>query len=172
MRVGPRRAPAEGQTSASGRKAPRPTRRRGRSPRSDCIGATKGEASRTRAQAPSGAEARVETNSEAAAGAAAPAADSGEVRQGRDGAPGEARRGQPKRGQSRPRFEGQRDRREDGARDRSNDSERRAERGDHAPAGKKPFEKKSFERPPDPNSPFAKLLALKATLEEKSRQDR
>jgi ATP-dependent RNA helicase SUPV3L1/SUV3 len=98
-------------------------------------------------------------------GAAAPAADSGEVRS--DGRTREARHGQAGRGQSRPRFDGQRDRREDGARNR-NDSERRHGRGgDHAPA-----EKKSFERPPDPNSPFAKLLVLKASLEEKAKQDR
>ncbi|MGA2636301.1 helicase-related protein [Methylocella sp.] len=99
-------------------------------------------------------------------GAAASSADSGEVRP--DGRTREARHGQAGREQSRPRFDGQRDRREDGARNRSNDSERRHGRGgDHAPA-----EKKSFERPPDPNSPFAKLLALKASLEEKAKQDR
>ena len=91
---------------------------------------------------------------------------SGEARP--EGRTREARHGQAGRGQSRPRFDGQRDRREDGARNRSNDSERRHGRGgDQAPA-----EKKSFERPPDPNSPFAKLLALKASLEEKAKQDR
>jgi ATP-dependent RNA helicase SUPV3L1/SUV3 len=32
-------------------------------------------------------------------------------------------------------------------------------------------EKKPSERPPDPDSPFAKLLVLKARLEEKNNQD-
>jgi ATP-dependent RNA helicase SUPV3L1/SUV3 len=32
-------------------------------------------------------------------------------------------------------------------------------------------EKKSYDRPPDPNSPFAKLLVLKASMEEKNKQD-
>lgn len=108
-----------------------------------------------------------------AEGPAAPSPEGGEVRPAGDANARESRRGQAARGQSRPRFEGQRDRRDDGGRNRANDSERRHERsGDHAAAGKKPFEKKTFERPPDPNSPFAKLLALKATLEEKSKQDR
>ena len=108
-----------------------------------------------------------------AEGAAAPSPESGEVRPAGEATAREPRRGRAARGQSRPRFEGQRDRRDDGGRNRANDSERRHERGgDHAAAGKKPFEKKTFERPPDPNSPFAKLLALKATLEEKSKQDR
>ncbi len=105
--------------------------------------------------------------------AASPSPEGGEVSPAGDANAREPRRGQAARGQARPRFEGQRDRRDDGGRNRANNSERRHERGgDHAAAGKKPFEKKTFERPPDPNSPFAKLLALKATLEEKSKQDR
>jgi ATP-dependent RNA helicase SUPV3L1/SUV3 len=108
-----------------------------------------------------------------AEGANAPLPEGGQGRPAGDANAREAGRGQAARGQARPRFEGQRDRREDGARNRSNDAERRHERcGDHAPAGKKSFEKKTFERPPDPNSPFAKLLVLKASLEEKSKQDR
>jgi ATP-dependent RNA helicase SUPV3L1/SUV3 len=76
-----------------------------------------------------------------------------------------------KRGQRRPRFEGQRDRREGGsaatsASGRLNESERRQGRG--APSAR---EKKSYDRSPDPNSPFAKLLVLKASLEEKNKQD-
>lgn len=82
--------------------------------------------------------------------------------------------GQPARGgQGRPRFEGQRDRREAGpngganrAHGRANEAERRHGRGSFAST-----EKKSYDRPPDPNSPFAKLLVLKAALEEKNKQD-
>lgn len=117
------------------------------------------------------AEAHVES-------ADAPAPGAGEDRPRTDGGAREPRHGQAPRGQQRPRFEGRRDRREDGDRNRSNDSERRHRHaGDQAAAEKRPFEKKavekkSAERPPDPNSPFAKLLALKASLEEKSKQDR
>ncbi len=74
-------------------------------------------------------------------------------------------------GQRRPRFEGQRDRRDgsgaaNSAPGRFNESERRQGRG-----GPSAREKKSYDRPPDPNSPFAKLLVLKASMEEKNKQD-
>ncbi len=76
---------------------------------------------------------------------------------------------QQARGKARPRFEDQRDRRDgggpSGAPGRSNESERRQGR-----SGSFAREKKSFDRPPDPNSPFAKLLVLKARMEEKNKQ--
>ncbi|VTZ51818.1 Helicase [Methylocella tundrae] len=115
-----------------------------------------------------GIEIRVE-NSEGAAGHAA-----GEERGRNDKGGRQPGSGQPARaGAGRPRFEGQRDRRESGpngganrAHSRPNDADRRHSRGPFATT-----EKKSYDRPPDPNSPFAKLLALKATLEEKNKQD-
>jgi ATP-dependent RNA helicase SUPV3L1/SUV3 len=70
-------------------------------------------------------------------------------------------RAQTPRMRSKPRFEGQRERRDGGA--NWSESERR-----HASGG---GETKSFERAPDLNSPFAKLLALKASLEEKNKQE-
>jgi ATP-dependent RNA helicase SUPV3L1/SUV3 len=69
--------------------------------------------------------------------------------------------------QARPRFSGQRDRRQGGGQNRVKPDERRQGRADHLGAS----EKRSSERLPDPNSPFAKLLALKAQLEEKNNQD-
>jgi ATP-dependent RNA helicase SUPV3L1/SUV3 len=75
---------------------------------------------------------------------------------------------QPGRGPSRPRFEGQRGIRDGGGgADRNGQTERRHERG----ASFASPDKRSNERPPDPNSPFAKLLVLKARLEEKNKQD-
>ncbi|MEJ0092168.1 MAG: helicase-related protein [Methylocella sp.] len=73
----------------------------------------------------------------------------------------------PGRGQARPGFEGQRDRRDGSAPNRGGEAERRHGRG----ASFTPAEKRSNERPPDPNSPFAKLLVLKARMEEQNKQD-
>jgi ATP-dependent RNA helicase SUPV3L1/SUV3 len=70
------------------------------------------------------------------------------------------------RGESehRPRLGGQRGRKQAGDQNRGGTGERREGRfGAH--------EKKPSERPPDPDSPFAKLLALKARLEEKNNQE-
>lgn len=72
-----------------------------------------------------------------------------------------------KTNQARPRFSGQRDRRQGGGQNRVKPDERRQGRADHLGAS----EKRSSERLPDPNSPFAKLLVLKAQLEEKNNQD-
>ncbi|HEY8032503.1 MAG TPA: helicase-related protein [Methylocella sp.] len=68
-------------------------------------------------------------------------------------------------GEQRPRFGGQRGRKPAGEQHRGGAGELR-ERGLSA------REKKLTERPPDPDSPFAKLLPLKARLEEKNNQDR
>jgi len=85
------------------------------------------------------------------------------------------------RGQGRPRGgegprdgqrEGQRDQRRGGGPNRGGQGrpgqgrhdERQQGRGGHFST-----EKRSHERPPDPNSPFAKLLALKAQLEDKNK---
>ncbi len=76
--------------------------------------------------------------------------------------------GQQARGQSRPRFEGRRERPEGGA---ANGPPRREAERRHGRGSVVPGETKSYDRPPDPNSPFAKLLVLKAALEEKNRQD-
>jgi ATP-dependent RNA helicase SUPV3L1/SUV3 len=95
--------------------------------------------------------------------AAAPAGASSEGRQNghKDGRP-------PNRSPAKGRFEGQRDRREGGGPSRSSE-ERRHGHGHGAQFGAN--EKRSSERAPDPNSPFAKLLVLKARLEEKNRPD-
>jgi ATP-dependent RNA helicase SUPV3L1/SUV3 len=66
----------------------------------------------------------------------------------------------------RPRIGGQRGRKPAGEQNRGGTGERREGRfGAHE---KKPSERP--ERPPDPDSPFAKLLVLKARLEEKNNQ--
>lgn len=75
--------------------------------------------------------------------------------------------GEAQGSQARPRFAGQRDRRQGGGQNRGKTDERRQGRADHLGAK----EKGPSERPPDPNSPFAKLLVLKAQLEEKNNQD-
>ncbi|MGB6325282.1 MAG: helicase, partial [Methylocella sp.] len=67
-------------------------------------------------------------------------------------------------GEQRPRFGGQRGRKHAGEQNRGGTGERREGR-----FGAR--EKKPSERPPDPDSPFAKLLALKARLEEKNNHD-
>ncbi|SFJ98000.1 helicase-related protein [Methylocapsa palsarum] len=70
-------------------------------------------------------------------------------------------------GQGRGRFEGH-DRREGGGgQQRFGTDERRHGRNLQAGGG----EKRSNERPPDPDSPFAKLLVLKARLEEKTTKE-
>ncbi len=75
---------------------------------------------------------------------------------------------QPGRGRPKERFEGQqRNRRDEGAPARSGADDRRRGRGGSFGGG----EKRSSERAPDPNSPFAKLAALKAQLEEKAKSD-
>jgi ATP-dependent RNA helicase SUPV3L1/SUV3 len=66
-------------------------------------------------------------------------------------------------GEQRPRFAGQRGRKQ-GEQNRGGTGERGEGR-----IGAR--EKKPNERPPDPDSPFAKLLVLKARLEEKNNQD-
>jgi ATP-dependent RNA helicase SUPV3L1/SUV3 len=66
--------------------------------------------------------------------------------------------------------------RQDGPRDRHNGrgaASRSGEENRQAPlhqAGQSP--RKTQDRPPDPNSPFAKLLVLKARLEEKDKQNK
>ena len=72
--------------------------------------------------------------------------------------------GERRGGEQRPRFEGHRGRNQAGEQSRGVTSERREGR-----FGAR--ETKPTERPPDPDSPFAKLLALKARLEAKNNQD-
>ncbi|MGB7045265.1 MAG: hypothetical protein WBD65_10280, partial [Methylocella sp.] len=72
--------------------------------------------------------------------------------------------GERREGEQRPRFGGQRGRKHAGEQNRGGTGERREGR-----VGAR--EKKPSERPPDPDSPFAKLLALKARLEEKNNHD-
>jgi ATP-dependent RNA helicase SUPV3L1/SUV3 len=67
--------------------------------------------------------------------------------------------------EQRPRFGGNHGRKQGGEQNRSGTSER-SEGGFGARE-----KKKSGERPPDPDSPFAKLLVLKARLEEKNNHD-
>ena len=67
-------------------------------------------------------------------------------------------------GEQRPRFRGHRGRNQAEEQNRGGAGERREGR-----FGAR--ERKPSERPPDPDSPFAKLLALKARLEEKNDQD-
>ncbi|WP_036258961.1 helicase-related protein [Methylocapsa aurea] len=76
----------------------------------------------------------------------------------------------PNRGPAKGRFEGQRDRREGGGPSRGAEDRRHGH--GHGPGAQfGANEKRSSERAPDPNSPFAKLLVLKARLEEKNRPD-
>jgi ATP-dependent RNA helicase SUPV3L1/SUV3 len=84
-----------------------------------------------------------------------------ESRAAADDGSGRTARPEAPRTRSKPRFEGQGDRR-NGAPARSGEAERRHPRGG--------AETKPMDRPPDMNSPFAKLLALKASLEEKNKQ--
>jgi ATP-dependent RNA helicase SUPV3L1/SUV3 len=72
--------------------------------------------------------------------------------------------GEQGEGKPRPRFGGQRGRKQAGEQNRGGTAEHREGR-----FGAR--EKKPSERPPDPDSPFAKLLVLKAQLEEKNNQD-
>ncbi len=67
-------------------------------------------------------------------------------------------------GEQRPRFEVPRGRKQGGEQNRDGTSEREGGRSIAR-------EKKPSERPLDPDSPFAKLLVLKARLEEKNNQD-
>ncbi len=67
-------------------------------------------------------------------------------------------------GEQRPHFGGHQGRKQGRAQNRSGTSERSEGR-----FGAR--EKRPSERPPDPDSPFAKLLVLKARLEEKNNQD-
>jgi ATP-dependent RNA helicase SUPV3L1/SUV3 len=103
--------------------------------------------------------------------AAASTEGSGEVRaaaaqaphRGRDSKPsGEGRRGwergQAPSGETRPRPDTPRDRHNGRTAAPRNDENRQGSR-------------KAQDRPPDPNSPFAKLLVLKARLEEKDKQN-
>ncbi|MGH6936796.1 MAG: helicase-related protein, partial [Methylocella sp.] len=73
--------------------------------------------------------------------------------------------GKRARGEQRPRFGGHQGRKQEGAQNRSGTSERSEGRF----GGRE--KKKPSERPPDPDSPFAKLLVLKARLEEKNNHD-
>jgi ATP-dependent RNA helicase SUPV3L1/SUV3 len=85
-------------------------------------------------------------------------------------ATGEGPRGKPKdaqrfgRSQGKPRFDGPRERRENA------DSPSRGSGDDRRQGRAGSGDRKSAERAPDPNSPFAKLLVLKAQLEEKNKQ--
>jgi ATP-dependent RNA helicase SUPV3L1/SUV3 len=67
-------------------------------------------------------------------------------------------------GEQRPRFGGHRGRKQAGEQSRGG----AGERGEGRFGAR---EKRPSERPPDPDSPFAKLLVLKARLEEKNNQD-
>ena len=70
-------------------------------------------------------------------------------------------------GQPRPRFKDQHGRNRPGEQNRGGPDERREGRGERlAVREKRP------ERPPDPDSPFAKLLALKVRLEEKTQKQK
>jgi len=68
-------------------------------------------------------------------------------------------------GEQRPRFGAHRGHNQGGEQNRGGAGERREIRFG-------PTEKKTNERPPDPDSPFAKLLVLKARLEEKTHQEK
>jgi ATP-dependent RNA helicase SUPV3L1/SUV3 len=69
-------------------------------------------------------------------------------------------------GEQRPRFGSHRGRGQAGGPARGDTDQRKEGRGERFAAK----EKRLSERPPDPDSPFAKLLVLKARLEEKTRQ--
>jgi ATP-dependent RNA helicase SUPV3L1/SUV3 len=66
------------------------------------------------------------------------------------------------------RFGGHRGRRQGGGQARGNPGERKEGGGERFAVK----EKRLSDRPPDPDSPFAKLLVLKARLEEKTRQEK
>jgi ATP-dependent RNA helicase SUPV3L1/SUV3 len=72
--------------------------------------------------------------------------------------------GERRDSEQRPRFGGHRGRKQAGDQNRGGTGERREGRFGAS-------EKKPVERPPDPDSPFAKLLVLKARLEEKNNQE-
>jgi ATP-dependent RNA helicase SUPV3L1/SUV3 len=83
-------------------------------------------------------------------------------------APLQAHRGGQREGGQRPPSGGEvRGWKHSGAQNRGGMDERKEQRGAH-PGAKK---KRQSDRPPDPNSPFAKLLVLKARLEEKNKQE-
>jgi ATP-dependent RNA helicase SUPV3L1/SUV3 len=69
-------------------------------------------------------------------------------------------------GEQKPRFGGHRGRKHAGEQNRPGVAEQGERRGERFGTR----EKRQSERPPDPDSPFAKLLVLKAQLEEKTRQ--
>ena len=71
-------------------------------------------------------------------------------------------------GDQRPRFSGQRRPSTAAEPIRGKSDERKTGRGERFDIR----EKRSAERPPDPNSPFAKLLALKAQLEEQTKPEK
>ncbi len=71
-------------------------------------------------------------------------------------------------GDQRPRFSGQRRPSKAAEPVRGKSDERKSGRGERFDVR----EKRSPERPPDPNSPFAKLLALKAQLEEQTKPEK
>ncbi|WP_026607685.1 helicase-related protein [Methylocapsa acidiphila] len=74
--------------------------------------------------------------------------------------------GRPPQGQTKGRFAGpSSDRNEERSQTRGGDDRR------HGRSGSFGGEKRQAERAPDPNSPFAKLAALKAQLEEKAKPD-
>ncbi|MGH6837627.1 MAG: helicase-related protein [Methylocella sp.] len=84
----------------------------------------------------------------------------------RPNAPQERRKDSGARGgEQRPRFRAHRGQIKGGEQNRGGAGERREIRFG-------PSDKKTNERPPDPDSPFAKLLALKARLEEKTHQEK
>jgi ATP-dependent RNA helicase SUPV3L1/SUV3 len=83
-------------------------------------------------------------------------------------APLQAHRGGQREGGQRPPSGGQvRGWKPSGEQNRGGMDERKEQRGAY-PGAKK---KRQSDRPPDPNSPFAKLLVLKARLEEKNKQE-
>jgi ATP-dependent RNA helicase SUPV3L1/SUV3 len=77
-------------------------------------------------------------------------------------------RGDRGAGEQRPRFGDHRGRRQAGGQTRAGAEEHKEGHGERFVDR----EKRPNERPPDPNSPFAKLLVLKARLEEKTRQEK
>ena len=70
--------------------------------------------------------------------------------------------------EQKPRFGGHRGRGHEGEHKRPGTGEQGERRGERFGAR----EKRPSERPPDPDSPFAKLLVLKAQLEEKTRREK
>ncbi|PNG27469.1 helicase-related protein [Methylocella silvestris] len=90
------------------------------------------------------------------------------ARERQGGAPSGAQTGAPGKPGQRQGRPNDRDRheRQGAGSSRPQDNDRRPQRGSFATP-----QKKSYDRPPDPNSPFAKLLVLKASMEEKNKQD-